>query len=514
MALVIGQSAYLQFFHRDALDKSTLNPNNFVSTNKFPRGEIVASNGEVLAQSVATSSTTNPWKRIYPTGSLFSGEVGFTSTVYGDWALENEYNSYLESHPLPPQSFEQLLEPTQGDDSITLTLVPTLQKIARYELNLAHADGSVVVIKPQTGAIEAMFSNPTYNPTPFTSISTSVQKAAWIKDNKNNAHGYPPLGLVATQQTIFPGSTFKVITTAGVVKYKPSLLTKYYPVAAFTKLPDTNHLLYNDGGETCGGTVEEMLPQSCDPGYGLLGIDLGAQDLTAIANSFGYNQVPPIDLPGAVASFFPTESNLAKNPPFLAYSAIGQEDVQATALQNALVAAGIANGGKIMTPHLLASVQGPDGATISRYKDSVWKAPLTETQAAQVVPLMEKVVTEGTAALVGFLPADDVAAKTGTAQVGNNLSNDTDDWMIAFAPANDPVVAVAVSVPFQGSSVTGAQVAGPIMKCMIESAIALSKGEPPANTSTTCSVPGATSAAHSSTNTTTTTTPTTTTTKN
>ena len=71
-----------------------------------------------------------------------------------------------------------------------------------------------------------------------------------------------------------------------------------------------------------------MLPVSCDPGYALLGIDLGAQDLTATANAFGYNQVPPIDLPGAVASFFPTESNLAANPPFLAYSAIGQEDVR------------------------------------------------------------------------------------------------------------------------------------------------------------------------------------------
>jgi peptidoglycan glycosyltransferase len=99
-------------------------------------------------------------------------------------------------------------------------------------------------------------------------------------------------------------------------------------------------VLFNDGGALCGGTVQQMLPESCDPGYALLGLALGAQDLTAEANAFGYNEIPPLDLPGVVASFFPAESDLAANPPFLAYSAIGQEDVSATALQNALVAAG------------------------------------------------------------------------------------------------------------------------------------------------------------------------------
>ncbi|MGA2123121.1 MAG: penicillin-binding transpeptidase domain-containing protein [Acidimicrobiales bacterium] len=505
-ALVVGQAAYVQFFHAKALDASTLNPRNDVSTQQYPRGEILAANGEVLAQSIPTSSTTNPWRRVYPQGSLFSAEVGFTSTVYGNWALEAEYNNYLQSHALPPQSFEQLLEPTTGDDSITLTLQPELQEVAQAEL--AGRDGSVVAIVPSTGAILAMYSNPTYNPLPFTAVSTALQEAAWKKDNTKDSEGYPPLGLVATQQTIFPGSTFKVVTTAGIVKYKPSLLTKEIPVEVSTALPDSNKTLSNDGGVPCGGTVEEMLPQSCDPGYALLGLDLGAQDLTATANAFGFNQIPPIDLPGAVASFFPTESNLAANPPFLAYSAIGQEDVEVTALQNALVAAGIADGGTIMTPHLLASIQGPDGATIMRYKKSVWKTPLSESQAAQITPLMEKVVTEGTAAQVEFLPQDDVAAKTGTAQVGNNLTNDTDDWMIAFAPATDPVIAVAVSLPFQAFDVTGAIEAGPVMKCVIEAAIAMSQGKPATGTSTTCDIPSLASTSKPATSTTTTTSPT------
>jgi len=488
-ALVIGQSAWVQFFHASALDKSSLNPRNDVSTAQYQRGEIVAANGQVLAESVPTSSTTSPWRQIYPGGSLFSGVVGFSSSVYGEWALEAQYNSDLEAHAQPPQSFEQLLEPTQAADSVTLTLEPALQKLAA-EL-LQGRDGSVIALTPKTGAVLALYSNPTYDPDPFSSTNIAVQNAAWKKDNKKNAEGYPPLGLVATQQTIFPGSTFKVVTTAGIVKFDPSLLTKSYPAMTETKLPDTTSILHNDGGAVCGGTVAEMLPDSCDPGYGLLGIALGAQSLTATAEDFGYNQIPPLDLPGVVKSFFPSESTLAANPPFLAYSAIGQEDVQATALQNVLVAAGIADGGKVMTPHLMKYITGPDGAIVQRFKDSVWKQPLTESQAAQIVPLMQSVVSSpiGTAYGVGFLPEDQVAAKTGTAQVGNNLENDTDDWMIAFAPADDPVVAVAVSVPFQGPSVTGAIVAGPIMKCIIEGAIALAAGQPVTGTSSTCPTP-------------------------
>jgi penicillin-binding protein A len=486
LMIVAGQTLWIDFFHASALDSSTLNPRNFTLSNEYPRGTIYAANGTVLADSVATGNPSFPWRRKYPLGALTAGVVGFSSTIYGEWGLEAEYDNYLEGHSQPPQSFEQLLAPAEGADSVTLTLEPELQTIA--EAQLAGRDGSVVALDPRTGAVLAMYSNPTYDPTPFTAALPSVQEAAWKSGIKKDVHGYPPLGLVATQQTIFPGSTFKVITTAGIVKYNPALLTKYYAPMVLTALPDSNRTLSNDGGVACGGTVAEMLPESCDPGYALLGLALGAQDLTATATAFGYNQVPPIDLPSGfvVASYFPKESYLAANPPFLAYSAIGQYDVSTTALQNALVAEAIADHGTMMTPHLMSFVTGPDGSIVTRYKDTAWKTPLTPSQTAQIVPLMQAVVTTGTAAGVGFLPEDDVAAKTGTAQVGNDLTNDTDDWMIAFAPATDPTIAIAVSVPYQAFNVTGAIEAGPIMKCMIEGALAMQAGVPATGTSTTC----------------------------
>ena len=481
-AVIAAQSASIQFFRAPALDASPLNPRVSSSSNQYPRGEIVAADGTVLAQSVAQSSGYYPYKRVYPLGSLTSGVVGFSSPSYGTWALEAQYNSVLSAHAQPPQSFAQVLAPTSAADSITLTLEPALQHVARTAL--AGLDGAAVVLDPRTGAVLAMYSNPTYDPTPLTSSSLSVEAATWKKIVTNNADGFPPLGLVATQQTFPPGSTFKVVTTSAVVVGKPNLFTKSYPVLRSTPLPNTNLTLSNYGFFSCGGDIPQMLPPSCDTGYALLGLDVGGTLMSATANSFGYNQVPPLDLPGVVASYFPPASAFTYDQPGLAYSSIGQKNVRASALQNALVVAAVANQGREMTPHLLNYITGPDGSIVKRYRPSVWQTPLTPTEAARIVPLMQNVVRYGTAA--GIFPANlDVAAKTGTAQTGNRAKN-TDDWMITFAPATHPTIAIAVVIPFQPVSQTGASVAGPIMKCLVEGALALQSGHRAYGTSTTC----------------------------
>jgi len=479
--LVAAQSANIQFFRAKALDISPINPRNTQSSTNVTRGEIIAADGTVLARSVLTAGSSNNYKRIYPLGSLTAGLVGFLSP-YGSWALEAQYNSYLTAHAQAPQSIAQVLAPTTAADNVTLTLQPALEAVARNAL--LGRDGAAVVLDPKNGDILAMYSNPTYNPVPLTSSNRNVFEAAWTKDNKNDAHGFPPLGEVATQQIFFPGSSFKVVTTAAVVVSDPSLLLKSYPQLVQTPLPDTTKTLHNYGYGKCGGTIAEMLPPSCDTGYALVGLDVGGQNMTKAAESFGYNQVPPIDLPGAVASKFPAASYFTNHLPELAYSSIGQENVQVSALLNAMIAGAVGNQGVMMTPHLLNYVTGPDGTVVDRYKPTAWKTPLTPAQAAQIVPLMVNVAKYGTA--YGVFPAsEDAAAKTGTAEVSAGVS-DTDDWMIAFAPANDPTVAVAAVVPFQAPSATGKSVVGPIMTCLMEGALALQAGQPASGTSTTC----------------------------
>ena len=483
-AAIAAQAVNIQFFRAPGLNASILNPRNSQSNTQYPRGEIVAADGTVLAKSVPATKGYYPYTRVYPLGALTSGLVGFASPFYGTWALEAQYNQYLIAHAQPPQSLAQVLAPTSAADSISITLQPSLQRVAAKAL--AGRNGAAVVLDPRTGAVLAMYANPTYHPAPFESSSYTVAAKAWKLDTTNNAYGFPPLGDLAIQQTFPPGSTFKIVTTSAVVAKKPSLFTKSYPVAATIHLPDSNKTLSNYAFVPCGGDIAQMLPPSCDQGYALIGLDLGGNILAETADSYGFNSVPPIDLPGAQPSYFPSAASFVYNKPGLAYSAIGQQNVRATALQMALVAAAIANGGTIMAPHLLNYVSGPDGSIVKRYQDTPWKSPLTKAQAAQIVPLMQAVAHAANGTAAGVFPAwADAGAKTGTAQVGNAAQN-VDDWMIAFAPATNPTVAVAVVVPYQITSTTGNSVAGPIMRCMVEGALSLQAGLPVSGTATTC----------------------------
>lgn len=482
--LVLGQAWFVQVHRAEELNRSAKNPLVLDAGKLYPRGEILSTDGAVLAKSIRTRSASNPYRRFYPYGALTSDVVGYSSILYGTWGIEYQYDGSLITHTQPAKSISDLINPQRATNTVQLTLSVPLQQVAARAL--AGRDGAVVALDPRNGAVLAMYSNPTYNPDPLTSLSSVRQNRAWVKINTNDALGLPPRGNVATQQTYPPGSTFKVITTAGILRYFPALATVPFPSSNQLDLTPygSNQILYNSGHGACGGTIQEMLPESCDPGYAWLGIKLGAQNLHDQASQFGYNQVPPLDIPGGVPSYFPPVSYFHNADPFLAYSAIGQDNVRATALQNALVAAAIANRGKEMTPHFLSLVTDQQGDVVQRYQPHQWQHPIGPAMASTINLLMQGVVNHGTASLVQFLPQDQVAAKTGTAQTAGNTK--TDDWMIAFAPASNPVIAVAVVVPNQTLFDWGATVAGPIVKCVIEGALAIDAKQPPAGTSTTC----------------------------
>ncbi|HVB71816.1 MAG TPA: penicillin-binding transpeptidase domain-containing protein [Acidimicrobiales bacterium] len=481
--VVAIQAVNIQFFRSKALSASPINPRNISGQTLFPRGEIVAADGTILARSVATSNGYSPWTRVYPLGALTAGVVGFSSPSYGPWALEAQYNSYLTAHAQPPQSLAQLLAPQTAADSLTITLEPQLQRVARAAIGAQ--DGAAVVLDPRTGAVLAMYSNPSYDPAPMESTTFAVAKAQWKKITTPNAHFFEPLALMATQYSFPPGSTMKVVTTSAVLLGRPDLLNKFYPVKTTISLPQSNRTLSNFGFGSCGGTIAEMLPPSCDTGFALVGMDLGGALLSSTAQKYGFNSSPPLDLPNVQASSFPSAATLKYNLPADAYSAIGQQNVRETALQNALVAAAIANHGVMMTPHLMDYITGPDGTILQHWKDTAYLTPLSPTQAAFINALMVKVVQVGTASGVGFPANLDVAAKTGTAQIGN-AAHQLDDWMIAFAPASDPTIAVAVVMPFQPVTTEGATVAGPIVKCLVEGALALQAHHRAYGTATTC----------------------------
>ncbi|HXY27408.1 MAG TPA: penicillin-binding transpeptidase domain-containing protein [Acidimicrobiales bacterium] len=486
LGLVVAQLVNIQLVKAKSLQNSPDNPR--VAALRFvnPRGEIVAADGTVLAKSVPTPAATKaatgyPYQylREYPDGPLYAAITGYDSALYyGQDGIELEYDSYLGPHHAAPQTLSQLLfrqNTPLTTDSVKLTIEPALQQYVWDTLTNSSAsppgankDGAVVVIQPSTGDILAMVSNPTFDPNALVDPSLQAERVAYYSYIQPDHEGFYPLRPIATREFFPPGSTMKVVTSTAVYNLKPSLAGFNYPVQQCQTFADSNIPLCDLGGP-CGGTMlNNMLPASCDPGYAELGVQLGVPVMTKQAELFGYNAVPGIDLPGTIASVFP---NLpANSQAYLGQSSIGQYDVRTTALQNAMVAAGVANGGVLMTPHLMSSIRDSQGAEVASYTPKAAALVSDAKTAQQVTALMEAVATSGTAAGVGFPSYLCAAVKTGTAQTTkSNPKNDT--WMIGFAPANHPQVAVAVVVPQQDVSSDGAHIAGPIMNRILQYAV-------------------------------------------
>jgi peptidoglycan glycosyltransferase len=485
--LVVVQLVNIQFVKAKSLADSPYNPRVSKNVLDNQRGTIYAADGTVLAQSVKSTSTSpdSPhYMRVYPQGPLFAGITGFNDIFYGSPSgIEYQYNQYLQTHAQAPQNFSQLLfnKPPSEPDDVTLTVDPVLQQAAWNALQAIpgpNKDGAVVVLNPTTGAVLAMASNPTFDPNLLANPSVSAEQAAHFEDSLPDSERFFPLVPMATQERFPPGSSFKVVTSTAAYNLKPSLDNYSVPSLPYPlTFSDSNQTLSDDSGFPCGGTMAEMLPPSCDPGYGRLGELLGVPVLTQQAQLFGYaiygtkNQfVPNIDIPNVIPSTF---SNLALNSQaLLAYSAIGQDNVSATALQNALVASGIANGGVIMTPHLMQQIRDSQGNVVTTYQPTPMLTAATQQAAASVNTLMQSVVTTpgATASGIGFPPQWQMAVKTGTAQVqAPNQPEQTDDWLIGFDNAKGaPNIAIAVIVPYQAVSATGAAVSGPIMKSVVQ----------------------------------------------
>jgi peptidoglycan glycosyltransferase len=199
----------------------------------------------------------------------------------------------------------------------------------------------------------------------------------------------------------------------------------------------------------------------------------GPENMVAGAEAFGFNSRPPLDLPAPAASTFPTDFPADQGNGPLARASIGQGDVSATPLQMALVAAGVANDGRVMAPHVLERVTDDRQEVVESHEDTVWTEAMSASSAAVVREAMIRVVTDGSggrAAIPGFV----VGGKTGTAQLGTEPPS-SHAWFISWAgrPGATPEVAVAVLIEAQPgvSEVTGGRLAAPVAQAVMSTVL-------------------------------------------
>ncbi len=468
--VLVAQLTYLQVFHADSLADDPRNVRAAIRDFSRPRGEILTGDGEVVARSVETDDELK-FQREYPLGATFAQISGYQSFVFGNTGVEKTYNDDLvgRNAELQLRNIGDVLIGKETTGNVVLGVRADLQQAARDAL--ADQRGSVVVLNPKTGLIQAMYSNPSYDPNPFAGHDTDA-----VTDYGELLQADPSKpDLPRTYREIFPpGSTFKAVTATVGLETGVTTPDTVYPSITQLPLPLTNSTIANFGNQSCGGTLFQSFTKSCNTTFAKIGLDLAEQFPPGMSR-FGIYSVPPLDVaPGAVASSGPRAGTFQTDAPRYALAGIGQGDVAVTPLQMALVAAGIANGGVIMQPHVADEITDQDDNVIRRISPKPWMTATDPATAEEVKRMMISVVEGGTGT-AAQIEGVTVAGKTGTAQTesGNKIPH---AWFISFAPAEDPQVAVAVMIEHGGnfgSEATGGQVAAPIAAQMIRLALGL-----------------------------------------
>jgi peptidoglycan glycosyltransferase len=462
--LVLALFAVLVFFtsrwtvfEAGTLRDNTLNHRSLLEELRIRRGLILAADGRtVLARSVPDAGHT--FKRIYPTPAIFSHEVGYSNAALGQRVgLERSRNSALTGDTNELGSiFQQLSGKQREGDSVVTTLDPVAQKVALDQLG--GRKGSVVALDPRTGAVRVMASVPGFDPNHLPSGREQAAQGSPLLNRATQAH-YPP------------GSTFKVVTAAAALdsgRFSPASVLDGRSPITISGVP-----LANDNGEQFGPIdLTKALTFSVNTVWAQVAVRLGRGTLGRYMKRFGFFSTPTLDYPAqqlAVSRVFSARGRpLGPSSGQLDVGrvGIGQGGLSVTPLQMAMVASAVANRGKLMRPHLTDRIVDRDGRTVRRINPHVQATVMSARSAAALTAMMAQVVKEGTgtqAALSGI----DVAGKTGTAQVGNQGSNLTQPWFIAFAPARGPRVAIAVTVERDNGGF-GGTVAAPIAKRVME----------------------------------------------
>jgi peptidoglycan glycosyltransferase len=396
---------------------------------------------------------------------MFAHISGYWSYQYFAEGLERSYNDQLTGRTpeLEFRDLSEILMDTRQLGTLRLTIDSGAQRAAINAL--AGLRGSVVAMDPSDGSILAMYSNPTYDPNLLAVHDRDTLDANYKQLTNDPAK---PTVSHAYRGIYSPGSTFKVITAAAAIEMGYATPSSTYPVLTALDLPLTNLMLKNYGGSSCGGTLTEAFKRSCNTSFGEIALDMG-DDFAVALDNWGVDEAPPVDLlPGAATGTSPQVGNFEQQKPQFAYAGIGQGDVSVSPLYMCMVAATIANGGKMMAPHVVDEVLDSDGKVVERITPSVWREPISPETADQVKEMMIEVVNNGGTGTRAAIPEVVVAGKTGTAQVDGQ---DPGAWFVAFAPADNPTVAIAVHIEDGGNvgaNASGGVVAAPIARQVLE----------------------------------------------
>jgi peptidoglycan glycosyltransferase len=430
--------------------QSLQNPRTVDTDLALNRGSIYDRNGNLIA---GVEVRDGVGYRVYPDPATAYVAGYYSPLQYGLTGLEASYDDELRGvaggNPIT-EALNQLLHSEPEGNNLVLSLDASVQDTAQQLIG--NRTGAVVVLDIKTGATIALVSNPAYDPNQLVATTTEERDAAatyWasLVDDPN-----APLVLRATSGQFTPGSTFKTVTAAAAIDTGIAKPTDVYEDnGSFTV--DGRELLENNRPDDSidEWTLTEGYMYSLNVVFAQVGLDVGATDLEKYAAAFGFGSGIPYDIPVA-------DSQLANSLDFLdsqvalAETAFGQGQILATPLQMALIAACVANDGKMMQPYLVNSIESASGDELRSVDPSVWGTPISSATAQTLQQMMIDAVEQGSVSGAA-VPGYTVGGKTGTAETG---SGDPHSWFIGFIGDPEPRYAVAVVLEHGGGEVGAA----------------------------------------------------------
>ncbi|OGN82632.1 MAG: hypothetical protein A3G84_05990 [Chloroflexi bacterium RIFCSPLOWO2_12_FULL_71_12] len=432
-------------------------PRLYATLRDRPRGTILAANGTELARS---ERGPNGYVRRYADRSL-AQVVGHASLTYGASGIEAAYAESLigqdAADPVSQWRARYLGEATEPA-RVQTAIVPAVQRAAAAALRGRR--GAIVVLDPKTGAVIASVSQPDYDAARVGDPAT--EEEAWRQVTENADR---PLLDRARQGLYPPGSIFKIVTAAAALESGVDPKAKVRVDHPFRADPSWgNYSVKSVTGAHGDFDMNTAFVRSENIYFAKLALQIGADRLEEYAARFGIGATPRCELPAARGQL--SISGDLDRPILVADTAFGQGELLVSPLQMALVAATIARGGSLPTPHYGTAVLAPSGDPLR----------LVEPGAAAQVVSPETAITIGTALVAAVnapgafaagarIPGVIVAGKTGTAETPSGAPH---GWFVGFAPAQDAVAVVAVVIE---NSPKGGEDAAPVGAAVLRAAL-------------------------------------------
>ncbi|MFJ3230490.1 peptidoglycan D,D-transpeptidase FtsI family protein [Streptomyces sp. NPDC086787] len=467
LALLV-RATWVQYYDGQALADDKNNRRNAIRTYAQPLGNIIVA-GDSVTGSARTKGGDLAYKRTYTNGSLYAAVTGYASQSYAPTQLEGIYQELLNGTDTRLKTAMDTVTGKRADPgNVVTTIDPDVQKAAYRALG--GNKGGAVAIDPKSGRILAAVSTPSYDPSELTDANTAG--SAWKRLTTDTDK---PLTNRALRQPLPPGSTFKLVVAAAALEdglYKDVDVATESP-DPYT-LPGTTRVLANENKSApCkNAPIRDALRYSCNNVFGKMAVDLGQDKVRAMAEKFGFNDEKQ-DVPvRAYASVYPSDMDKAQT----ALSGIGQFDVTATPLQMAMVSAAIANGGELVSPHMVAQITDSGGDVLQNYDDGTSTDRIVSSSTAeQLQSAMETVVKDGTGTNA-LIDGVTVGGKTGTAQHGENNSKTPYAWFTSYGKSESTGKEVAVAVMVEQSDAARSEVSGnglaaPVAKAMMKAAL-------------------------------------------